>query len=99
MSAIGDDLPMTGVRVLDIATFVAAPYAASILGEFGAEVIKIENPEGGDPWRRYGTLTECGDSLAWLTEARNKTSVTLNLRDPEGAALFKTLVGDRKSVV
>jgi len=85
--------PMSGVRVLDIATFIAAPYAASILGEFGAEVIKIENPKGGDPWRRYGTATEVEDSsLAWLTEARNKKSITLNLREPEGNALFKQLV-------
>lgn len=86
---------MTGVRVLDIATFIAAPHAASILGEFGAEVIKIENPAGGDPWRRFGTATEQPDrSLAWLTEARNKHSITLNLRAPEGAELFKRLVKD-----
>ena len=87
--------PMQGVRVLDVATFIAAPHAASILGEFGAEVIKVENPKGGDPWRRFGTATEKPDrSLAWLTEARNKRSVTLNLRTPEGAELFKLLVKD-----
>ncbi len=85
--------PMAGIRVLDIATFIAAPYAAAILGEFGAEVIKIENPRGGDPWRRYGTPTELDDaSLAWLTEARNKKSITLNLRQPAGAEVFKKLV-------
>ena len=85
--------PMTGIRVLDIATFIAAPYAAAILGEFGAEVLKIENPKGGDPWRRYGTATDLENaSLAWLTEARNKQSLTLNLRAPEGAELFKKLV-------
>jgi len=84
---------MDGIRVLDIATFIAAPYAASIMGEFGAEVIKIENPKGGDPWRRYGTHSgEDNRSLAWLTEARNKKSITLNLRAPEGAELFKRLV-------
>ena len=85
-------LPMEGIRILDCATFVAAPFAASVLGEFGAEVIKIEDPRGGDPWRKYGTPTERGDSLAWLTEARNKGSVTLNLKTPDGAALFKRLV-------
>lgn len=85
-------LPMEGVRVLDCATFVAAPFAASILSEFGAEVIKIENPRDGDPWRRYGTPTERGDTLAWLSEARNKQSITLDLRTPEGADLFKQLV-------
>ena len=84
---------MAGVRVLDAATFIAAPYAAAIMGEFGAEVIKIENPNGGDPWRRYGTDSgQPNQSLAWLTEARNKKSITLNLRAPEGAALFKRLV-------
>jgi len=85
--------PMDGIRVLDVATFIAAPYAASILGEFGAEVIKIEQPGLGDPWRRFGTATERDDSsLAWLSEARNKKSITLNLRVEEGAAIFKRLV-------
>ena len=85
------DLPMGGIRILDAATFIAAPHAATILGEFGAEVIKIEQP-GGDPWRRYGTPSPRPDSsLAWLTEARNRRSVTLNLRDPEGAELFRRL--------
>ena len=45
------NLPLAGVRILDIATFVAAPFASTILSEFGAEVIKVENPKGGDPWR------------------------------------------------
>lgn len=89
---IESKLPMEGVRVLDCATFVAAPFAASILSEFGAEVIKIENPRDGDPWRRYGTPTERGDSLAWFSEARNKQSITLDLRTPEGADVFKQLV-------
>lgn len=85
--------PMSGIRVLDMATFIAAPYAASILGEFGAEVIKIEQPGVGDPWRRFGTATERDDSsLAWLSEARNKKSITLNLRVREGADIFKRLV-------
>ena len=87
--------PMQGIRVLDIGTFIAAPHAASILGEFGAEVLKIENPKGGDPWRQFGTATEQANrSLAWLTEARNKRSITLNLRAPEGAELFRRLVKD-----
>ncbi len=86
-------MPMAGVRVLDIATFIAAPMAAAILGEFGADDIKIEQPGGGDPWRRYGTKSKRADStLAWLTEARNKRSLTLNLKAPEGAEIFKRLV-------
>ena len=87
--------PLAGVRVLDIASFIAAPHAASIMGEFGAEVLKVEHPNGGDPWRRYGTQTEAPDqSLAWLTEARNKRSITMNLNTPSGAGLFKRLVKD-----
>jgi crotonobetainyl-CoA:carnitine CoA-transferase CaiB-like acyl-CoA transferase len=69
--------PLDGVRVLDIASFIAAPFAASIMSEFGAEVIKIEHPKGGDPWRRYGTKTAEPDrSMEWWTEARNKNSIT-----------------------
>jgi crotonobetainyl-CoA:carnitine CoA-transferase CaiB-like acyl-CoA transferase len=85
--------PLDGIRVLDIATFIAAPYAAAILGEFGAEVIKVEQPGGGDTFRRFGSITERdGDSLMWLSEARNKDSVTLDLRKPEGRELFLKLV-------
>lgn len=91
---------LSGVRVIDIATFIAGPYAGSILGEFGADVIKVEQPAkgdnpGGDPWRKYGTKTAREDStLAWLTEARNKKSITLNLREAEGQELLKKLVAD-----
>jgi succinyl-CoA:(S)-malate CoA-transferase subunit B len=87
-------LPLSGVRVIDAATFIAAPYAAGIMGEFGAEVIKVEHPLGGDPCRNFGTATERGDTLAWLSEARNKKSVTLDLRTPRGVDLFKRLVGE-----
>lgn len=85
-------LPLSGIRVLDLATFIAAPFAASTLGEFGADVIKVERPDGGDPWRRYGTPKDGGDTLAWKSEARNKCSVTLNLRTPEGVEIIKQLV-------
>ena len=84
--------PLDGIRVLDIATFVAAPFCGTIMAEFGAEVIKIEQPGEGDSLRRFGTMTEAGDTLVWLSEARNKKSVTLDLRKPEGADLFRQLV-------
>ena len=85
--------PMDGIRVLDLATFIAAPLAASIMAEFGAEVIKIEHPQGGDPMRRFGTATDDPDrTLAWLSEARNKHSVTLDLKSPEGAEIMRQLV-------
>ena len=83
---------LAGLRVLDIATFVAAPFCGTILADFGAEVIKIEQPKSGDSLRQFGTITECGDSLVWLSEARNKKAITLDLRKPEGVALFKKLV-------
>ena len=83
--------PLNGIRVLDCATFLAAPLAASTLSEFGAEVIKVEQPGTGDSLRQFGTPTDIDDSLVWLSEARNKSSLTLNLRDPEGADLFRQL--------
>jgi crotonobetainyl-CoA:carnitine CoA-transferase CaiB-like acyl-CoA transferase len=78
--------------VLDIATFLAAPFAGTVLADFGAEVIKVEQPKVGDPLRRFGTSTEVGDTLVWLSEARNKKSVTLDLRTPQGADIFRALV-------
>ncbi len=84
---------MTGVRVLDVGTFLAGPHAASILGEFGAEVLKVEHPIAGDPMRRFGTPTNRHDAtLAWLTEGRNRKSVTIDLRQREGVRVFLKLV-------
>src|SRR6516165_1660927 len=79
-----DELPLTGIRVIDVATVIAAPYCASILGEFGAEVLKVEHPVGGDACRHFGTPTSRGDTLTWLSEARNKKSVTIDLHHAEG---------------
>lgn len=84
---------LEGVRVLDLATFVAAPVCATLLGEFGAEVIKVEQPGVGDDLRRLGRQTD-GVSLWWLTEARNKKSITCNLREPAGQALIRRLLRD-----
>jgi succinyl-CoA:(S)-malate CoA-transferase subunit A len=85
--------PLAGVRVLDFATFIAAPFAATILAEFGAEVIKLEHPDGGDPMRVFGTPTEAeGQTLAWLSEARNKHSVTVDFKSEEGVRVVKELV-------
>lgn len=76
--------PLHGMRVLDIGNFLAAPFCATVLAEFGAEVIKAEQPGVGDPLRRFGTMTEAGDTMVWLSEARNKKSITLDLRTPRG---------------
>jgi len=87
------------VRVLDIATFLAAPFAGTVLADFGAEVIKVEQPGTGDPLRRFGTPTDAGDTLVWLSEARNKKSITLDLRKPEGAEILRRLVRESDVVL
>lgn len=83
---------LNGIRVLDIATFLAAPFCGTIMADFGAEVIKIEQPDGGDPLRRFGTPAIDGDTFVWLSEARNKRFITLDLRTDQGKAAFLKLV-------
>lgn len=84
---------LDGVTVLDLATFLAAPVCATLLGEFGAEVIKVEQPGVGDDLRRLGRPAAAGaPSYWWLVEARNKKSITCNLREPEGQRLMHRLV-------
>jgi len=83
---------LAGLRVLDISTFVSAPFAAACLAEFGAEVLKIEKPGAGDSLRQLGTPSPTGDSYFWLSEARNKKCITLDLRKPQGAELFRRMV-------
>ena len=85
--------PLRGFRVVDVGNFLAGPYAAAMMGEFGAEVLKVEHPIGGDPMRRFGTPTSRHDAtLKWLSESRNKKSVTIDLRQSEGVQLFLRLV-------
>ncbi len=86
--AASTPMPMAGVRVLDLATFLAGPFCSTILAEFGAEVIKIEQPGTGDPLRKFGTMTESGDSLVWLQESRNKRSLTLDPKSPRGKTML-----------
>ncbi len=85
---------LEGLTVLDLATFVAAPFCCTLLGEFGAGVIKVEQPGRGDDLRRLGTPAADGLSYWWLVESRNKKSITCNLRAPEGQALIRRLAGD-----
>lgn len=87
--------PLAGIRVLDVGTRIAAPFCAGILGEQGAEVIKIEDPDRGDKTRLNGPFTVDDDghpySLYWSVEGRGRKSVTINLRSPEGQDLFRRL--------
>lgn len=93
------ELPMAGIRVLDVSNYIAGPYCCTQLGEFGAEVIKVEMPKVGDPLRNFGTRTDCGETLPWLSEGRNKKCVTLNLKSPEGAAMLRQLAAKADVVV
>ncbi len=91
--------PLHGVRVLDLGNFLAGPFCATVLAEFGAEVIKVEQPGVGDPLRRFGTMTEAGDTMIWLSESRNKKCVTLDLRTPRGREICLDLVARSDIVV
>jgi crotonobetainyl-CoA:carnitine CoA-transferase CaiB-like acyl-CoA transferase len=84
-------LPLDGVRVIDAATLAAGPMAAAFLGEFGADVIKVEQPGAGDPMRRWGNRKH-GIGLFWKSISRNKRCVTCDLRQAEGQALFDELL-------
>jgi crotonobetainyl-CoA:carnitine CoA-transferase CaiB-like acyl-CoA transferase len=85
------DGPLAGVRVVEAATLAAGPLAGAALGEFGAEVVKVEQPDAGDPMRTWGHRRE-GIGLAWKSVSRNKQCVTLDLRQPDGQDLFHQLL-------
>ncbi len=91
--------PLDGLKVIDVASFLAGPFCSTQLAEFGADVIKIELPKVGDALRRFGTITPSGDSLPWLSECRNKKSATLDLRKPEGVELMKALIKESDVLV
>ena len=86
-----------GLKVLDCASFIAAPAAATVLSDFGADVIKIEPPGAGDPYRNLPNLPGYPHSeynFAWMLEARNKRSLALDLSKPEGQAVLHKLAGE-----
>ncbi|NMG04920.1 CaiB/BaiF CoA transferase family protein [Azoarcus taiwanensis] len=90
--------PLAGLKVVELGTLIAGPFASRILAEFGAEVIKIESPDGGDPLRKWRKLYE-GTSLWWYVQSRNKRSVTVNLKHPEGVEVVRRLVAEADIVV
>lgn len=85
--------PLTGLKVVELGTLIAGPFAARICAEFGADVIKIESPEGGDPLRKWRKVYE-GTSLWWFVQSRNKRSLTLNLKHPEALQILKEVLKD-----
>ncbi|MHC1724732.1 MAG: CaiB/BaiF CoA transferase family protein [Syntrophobacteraceae bacterium] len=84
---------LDGLKVVELGQLIAGPFAAKLLGEFGAEIIKIEPPNGGDPLRKWRKL-ENGTSLWWHVQSRNKKSVTLDLKTPEGRSILLKLLAD-----
>jgi crotonobetainyl-CoA:carnitine CoA-transferase CaiB-like acyl-CoA transferase len=90
--------PLQGIRVVEIGTLIAAPFAARLMAEFGADVIKIEAPETGDPLRKWRKLHE-GTSLWWYLQSRNKKSVCVNLKSADGVEIVKRLAADADVVI
>jgi formyl-CoA transferase/succinyl-CoA--D-citramalate CoA-transferase len=82
--------PLAGLRVLELGSFIAGPFAGQLLGDYGAEVIKVEPPGAGDPMRTWGRVHD-GEGLWWASIGRNKRSVTVDLRQPEGADAVRRL--------
>ena len=83
----GASLPLEGVRVVEMGSLLAGPFCGQLLGDFGAEVIKVEPPGKGDPMREWGRHRKEDRTLWWPVIARNKKSVTLNLREKRARSL------------
>ncbi len=90
--------PLEGIKVIELGQLIAGPFAGKMFAEFGAEVIKIEAPEGGDPLRQWRKLHK-GTSLWWYAQARNKKSVTVNLRLEQGQEIVRKLTRDADIVI
>jgi formyl-CoA transferase len=91
--AASSQLPLAGLRVLELGQLIAGPFCARVLADFGAEVLKVEAPEGGDPLRNWRVLKD-GNSIWWESQSRNKRSIAIDLKQAEGQALVRTLVRD-----
>ena len=87
------DAPLAGVRVIEMGQLIAGPFAGKTLGDFGADVIKIEAPDGGDPLRNWRMMKE-GTSVWWQVQSRNKRSLALDLRSSEGQEIARKLVAE-----
>ncbi len=93
------DLPLKGVRVIDCSRVLAGPYATMVLGDMGADVIKVERPGSGDDTRAWGPPFAAGESAYYLSINRNKRSITLNLKSEEGKSILRKLVADADVLV
>jgi formyl-CoA transferase len=90
-SGVAGELPLADLRVLELGTLIAGPFAGRMLADFGADVIKVEQPERGDPLRRWGMTRDGGDSLWHLVQSRGKQSVVADLHDPADQAFVRQL--------
>ncbi len=90
--------PLAGIKVLELGTLIAGPFCSRMLAEFGAEVIKVESPDGGDPIRQWRVLKE-GNSLWWSVQSRNKKSITLNMKDPRAQEIARQLALDADIII
>jgi formyl-CoA transferase len=90
--------PLAGLKVVELGTLIAGPFCTRIMAEFGAEVIKVEAPDGGDPLRQWRKIYQ-GTSLWWYLQARNKKSVTANLKHPEGLEFVRRLIAEADILV
>ena len=90
--------PLSGIRVVELGTLIAAPFAARLFAEFGAEVIKIEQPGSGDPLRRWRKLHQ-GTSLWWYLQSRNKKSIAIDLKSPDGRDVALRLAAQADVVI
>ncbi len=90
--------PLAGIKVLELGTLIAGPFCARMMAEFGADVIKVESPDGGDPIRQWRVLKD-GNSLWWTVQSRNKKSITLNMKDPRGQAIARRLALEADIVI
>lgn len=90
--------PLAGIKVLELGTLIAGPFCARLMAEFGAEVIKIESPDGGDPIRQWRVLKD-GNSLWWSVQSRNKKSITLNMKDERAQAIARRLALEADIVI
>ena len=90
--------PLRGIKVIELGSLIAGPFCSRIFAEFGAEVIKVEAPGGGDQLRQWRNMHD-GTSLWWYAQARNKKSITVDLRQPEGQKIVRELAADADIVV
>jgi len=95
---VQDSAPLSGLKVLELGQLIAGPFAGKTLGDFGAQVVKVEPPPsagqpGGDPLRQWRMLHQ-GTSVWWQVQSRNKQSVVLDLRTPEGRSDVRQLIDD-----